>query len=224
MRQNNKKIADIQFKLGVHLVDKDLKEAMRYYRLAADKGHADAQCALGAAYSAGDGVNLNHKEALRLYKLAAAQGHAEGQCRLGIAYSIVWDIIEVDKDHEVWDILAFDVDQNKEAAHLWKLAARQGHREAQFYLGQWYLNRRENPRRGRAAKLIRAAADQGLECAGDFMRDIMKAGLVDFQVCANCAKEIISAAKCGGCERVFYCDRACAKEDWKAHKKVCKRT
>ena len=67
---------------------KDEKEAARYYKLAADQGHADAQCCLGVSFANGAGVPKNVQEAARYYKLAADQGHAEAQCCLGVCYDV----------------------------------------------------------------------------------------------------------------------------------------
>jgi TPR repeat protein len=45
-----------------------------------------AQDNLGACYSSGRGVLLNHAEALKWYRLAAAQGNASAQNHLGLCY------------------------------------------------------------------------------------------------------------------------------------------
>jgi hypothetical protein len=84
------------------------------------------------------------------------------------------------------------------------------------------LTRPKKPRSYKAVKLIRASADQGYEEARDYMRTIVVDGLVDVEVCAWCAKEIIGAKKCGGCQCVCYCNEACQKEDWKTHKMSCR--
>ena len=51
-------------------------EAVRFWRLAAEQGHADAQFGLGVMFYNGRGVAQDRAEAIRLYRLAAAQGHA----------------------------------------------------------------------------------------------------------------------------------------------------
>src|SRR5438309_9048594 len=55
---------------------------MKWYRKAAEQGHADAQFALGACYANGRGVGKDEVEAGKWYRKAAEQGHAEAQCRL----------------------------------------------------------------------------------------------------------------------------------------------
>ena len=55
-------------------VPQDYKEAVKWYRLAAEQGYADAQYNLGLMYSNGEGVPQDYKEAVKWYRLAAEQG------------------------------------------------------------------------------------------------------------------------------------------------------
>ena len=64
-------------------VVEDDAEAARWYRLAADQGHAIAQSNLGVMYANGEGVVEDDAEAARWYRLAADQGLAGGQNNLG---------------------------------------------------------------------------------------------------------------------------------------------
>ena len=59
---------------------------MRLYRLAADQGHALAQCNLGMMYHDGTGVPQDYTEAVRLFQLAADQGLAMAQSNLGVPH------------------------------------------------------------------------------------------------------------------------------------------
>ena len=52
------------------------EKAAKLYKLAADQGHATAQCNLGLMYKHGRGVKQSDEKAVELYKLAADQGHA----------------------------------------------------------------------------------------------------------------------------------------------------
>lgn len=56
-------------------VPKDLIEAAKWYRLAAEQGDAKAQVNLGLLYNIGQGVTQNYVEAHMWWNLAAAQGH-----------------------------------------------------------------------------------------------------------------------------------------------------
>ena len=50
---------------------------MKWYRLAAEQGLAEAQNKLGALYGDGKGVPQDYTEAAKWYRLAAEQGLAE---------------------------------------------------------------------------------------------------------------------------------------------------
>jgi TPR repeat protein len=62
-------------------------EALKWFRLAADQGLADAQNSLGVMYHNGRGVPQNYAEAVKWYRLAADQGYAEAQTNLGVMYA-----------------------------------------------------------------------------------------------------------------------------------------
>jgi hypothetical protein len=63
-------------------VAKDLKEAEKWFRLAAEKGHAPAQSSLGLMKL----MSKDYKEALKWVQLSADQGYAPSQVNLGIMY------------------------------------------------------------------------------------------------------------------------------------------
>jgi uncharacterized protein len=54
----------------------DYAEAVKWYRLAAEQGNANAQYNLGVMYDNGDGVVQDYAEAVKWYRLAAEQGNA----------------------------------------------------------------------------------------------------------------------------------------------------
>jgi two-component system sensor histidine kinase CreC len=55
-------------------VAQDHKQALRWYRKAADQGNASAQYNLGWMYSKGKGVAQDDKQALKWFRMAAEQG------------------------------------------------------------------------------------------------------------------------------------------------------
>ncbi len=55
----------------------DAKEAFKWYRLAADQGLADAQCALGEMYEKGKGVPQDYVQAYAWYSLAVRGNYPE---------------------------------------------------------------------------------------------------------------------------------------------------
>jgi TPR repeat protein len=61
-------------------------ESARWYRLAADQGHADAQFNLGLNYDLGRGVAQDYGQAAQWYQRAADQGHVEARTNLGLLY------------------------------------------------------------------------------------------------------------------------------------------
>jgi TPR repeat protein len=76
--------AKYQFKLG-HMydngngVEKNYKEAVKWYRLAAEQGNSNAQTNLGVMYEFGNGVEKNYKEAVKWYRLAAEQENSKAR-------------------------------------------------------------------------------------------------------------------------------------------------
>ena len=55
---------------------------MKWWKLAAEQGYADAQSNLGVMYRDGQGVPQDDKTAVKWWKLAAEQGNARAQSSL----------------------------------------------------------------------------------------------------------------------------------------------
>ena len=68
-------------------VTQDYKEAFRWYRAAAEQGHAGSQLNLGYMYDNGQGTPQDYKEAVRWYKASAEQGYAMAQNNLALMYA-----------------------------------------------------------------------------------------------------------------------------------------
>ena len=131
-------------------VPQDYAEAMKWYRKAADQGHARAQFNLGIMYYDYKGVRQNYAEAMKWYRKAADQGHARAQFNLGLMY---YDGKGVPQNY---------AENYAEAMKWFRKAAEQGFDHAQNALGRMYfkgysvsLNYAE------AMKWYRKAADQG---------------------------------------------------------------
>ncbi len=60
-------------------VTEDDVEAVRWYRLAAEQGYAEAQWLLGTMYGDGDGVPADDVLAYMWFMLSGAQGHGSAQ-------------------------------------------------------------------------------------------------------------------------------------------------
>ena len=59
---------------------------MKWFRMAADQGHAEARFNLGVMYDGGQGVARDSPAAMKWYRMAADQGDADAQCNLGVMY------------------------------------------------------------------------------------------------------------------------------------------
>jgi TPR repeat protein len=79
-------VAAAQCELGISYymdaVSPNHSEAARLFHLAADQGHAQAQCVLAGCYMLGQGVPGDMGEGVRLMTLAAEQGYAPAQIGL----------------------------------------------------------------------------------------------------------------------------------------------
>jgi TPR repeat protein len=81
-------------------VEKNGREAVAWFRKAADQGYAlaqryladqgiaPAQRDLGAMYMDGRGVEKNEREAVAWFRKAADQGYAPAQCKVGYSYAV----------------------------------------------------------------------------------------------------------------------------------------
>ena len=72
--------ADAQYSLGVayengYGVEKNYREAVKWYEESAKQGDADAQYSLGVHYYNGTGVIQNYKKAYAMYLMAQANGN-----------------------------------------------------------------------------------------------------------------------------------------------------
>jgi TPR repeat protein len=144
-------------------VTKDFKEAMKWFRLAADKGNTEAMNFLGALFhDGGNGVAQDYREAVKWYKLAAQKGDANAQETLGAIF---------------YDGDAGVAQDYKEAAKCYRLAADKGSREAELRLGYMNYNGQGVTQDYKEAlKWYRLAADQGDAQAQYFLGNMYNEG------------------------------------------------
>lgn len=90
------------------------KKAVKYYKMAAELGHVDAQTSLGYCLEIGQGVKQDYTEAVKWYRKAAELGSAFAQLHLG---NFLQKGLGVKKD---W----------KEAEKWYQKAAEQGNNQA----------------------------------------------------------------------------------------------
>ena len=152
-------------------VPQDDAEAVRWYRLAAEQGHADAQFNLGVMYDTGRGVSQDYAEAVRWYRLAAEQGHAIAQRRLD---EMLKSRADADGDYQK-GLNAYNKRDYATALRELKPLAEQGDADAQYKLGVMYSNGRGAPQDDKeAVKWFRLAAEQGEAFAQQRLDAILK--------------------------------------------------
>ena len=115
--------AETQFKRGLSYyngdgVPKDYVEAVKWFRKAGDRRHANALYYLGRCYDGGEGVPQSTAEAVKYWQQSASQGNADAQYMLGFCY-----------------IMGMGIQQNVLEGFDWvRKAAAQGHQDAQNLL------------------------------------------------------------------------------------------
>jgi TPR repeat protein len=164
-------------------VTQDFKEALKWFRLAADKGNAEALRFVGAMFHIGKGVAQDYREAAKWYRLAAQKGDAHAEDLLGDIFSeggagVTQDFKEAAKWHRLaaehgnaesqlrFGYMNYNgqgvAQDYKQAMKWYRLAANQGNADAQFFLGVMYYQGQAAAQDYReAAKWWRLAAEQG---------------------------------------------------------------
>lgn len=88
-------------------VAEDKAEGLRWFKLAAAQGDADAQRSIGFMYKSGIVVTQDFAEALRWFKLAAEQGDATAMADIGGMYALGKDpILNIVKSHMWFNLSA----------------------------------------------------------------------------------------------------------------------
>jgi hypothetical protein len=124
-------------------VNKDLSQAMSWYRMAADRGDPVAQTDLAYLYESGSTGDPNPAEAAKWYLRAAVSGFARAQFNLGTLYLRGAGVERSDED----------------AAHWISEAADTGCPSAVAAMGYLYANGKGVPRdEEKARKLMQKAA------------------------------------------------------------------
>ena len=107
-------------------IRQDKKEAVKWYRLAADRGHAGAQTAMGVFYSGAHGLfEPNMQIAFQYFSKAANQGDATAQYRIGDIYLFQNNVGEAEK----WLNMALNNGEKNALIGLADIHMRQGRKE-----------------------------------------------------------------------------------------------
>jgi TPR repeat protein len=170
---------------GVAGDGRNLAEAVRWYRAAAQKGDAQGQYRLAALEEDGLATKKDMIDAVRLYSLSAAQGYAPAQARLGNLYALgesvpkdqgrALDLLnkavaQDDPDGIVWlaDLYRGKGDRPSatHAIDLYQRAIGKGVVDAWVNLGVLYIRGRGVPRDPvKAAQAFQHGVDAGLPTA-----------------------------------------------------------
>jgi TPR repeat protein len=116
---------------------KDVKDAVRYYRIAHNASYGTASCDLATLYAEGRGVEKNLEEAIRIYRQAAHMGCVEAKLNLGLLYH---------RTEKIRDLVT--------AARLFREAAEEGSLHGKVWLASYTKDGKggisANPARARA--------------------------------------------------------------------------
>ncbi len=130
------------------------KEAIKWYRLAAEQGHINAQYQMGEWYA----DKQNWWEANKWYKMAAEQGDALSQYSLGFYYDLILE--------------AYGAPNYAEAIKWYKKSAEQGYKYAQIALAHMYLDGKGVPKDfNEGVRWYVIAAKQGWEPAKEWLKE-----------------------------------------------------
>lgn len=132
-KEPDPKAAEECLQYGMKLeASKDFKEAVKWYRLAAKQGLAEAQYRLALCYENGTGVRKATKAATDWYQKAAEQGHELAKEKLESNRDFANDWFHLGKEAE-------EKEEYDEALKWYKAAAEANHTEAQYALAKFYL-------------------------------------------------------------------------------------
>ncbi|KAF9356973.1 hypothetical protein BGX26_004440 [Mortierella sp. AD094] len=135
-------------------------KALSWYREAADKGDAIAQCILGFIHQHGSGILNDHTKAAEWYRRAASQGYANAQNNMGVMYHHGKGVA---KDYA-------------EAFEYFHSAAVQGHARAQNNIGIMYqLGHGVTKHRTKAAEWYIKSMSQGYRTAQENLESMARA-------------------------------------------------
>lgn len=160
-------------------VSKDYKEAIKWFRKAAELGNADAAHHLGLCYSGGYGVDTDYDQALRWHLIAAQRGKKyEDKDKIVIHPKLMMLALNGDADCQVAMACCYgglNVFPKNEAAVMWWYgkAAEQGDARAQHRVGlMYYLGKGVVRDEEQARYWLRQAAAQGHAGALDSLQKL----------------------------------------------------
>lgn len=142
-------------------VEKNIKEAIKWFEMAANQGHVRSQYQLGKIYLYGQGIKANRKKAYFYLSKAAKQDHLESQYELGNYY------LRGNSNQP----------QYEKAVHWFRRAANQDHVRSTYMLGKLMYEGKGIKRDiQKAKKLLKLASETGLPAATKYLAKIEQSG------------------------------------------------
>ena len=156
MSATQEKTPEEMYELGKkYYVSQEYTEAVKWYKLSAEQGYAQAQNYIGYCYQHGKGVKKDYEEAVKWYRLSAEQGNSYAQKNLGNCY---YDGYGVKRNYN-------------EAVKWYKLSAEHGNPYGQCHLGDcYYYGKGVKKDYAEAVKWYKLAADNGSYIAKDKLK------------------------------------------------------
>ncbi len=182
---------DAQFELGMFYYNGDRKKAVVWFTEAAEQGHRDAQYKLGECYYNGKGVKKDLEKALEWFTMAAELGHKEAleakentERELANKKTHNPPARKTISSSELFSqgLHYYEQGNLKKAVDLFTQAAEQGHRDAQYKLGECYDNGKgvqKNPEK--AAAWYMKAANRGYYYGDSYYKRDREQGHADAQ-------------------------------------------
>ncbi|NDC78645.1 MAG: hypothetical protein EBZ67_12345, partial [Chitinophagia bacterium] len=167
-RDDLKDDAQVQYYLGRmyyfgYVFQRDTEEALRLFRLSAEKGFAIAQNNLGWMHVMGEGVPKDATEGLKWLRKASDQGLGIGHRNIANLYQLGLGVPRDTKAADIW---------YRKAAESLQQAVDRGEWPEMTYLGEMLLKGLGIPRDSiRAMRLFERSADSGYVRAMVFLGD-----------------------------------------------------
>lgn len=160
--RNDDAMANPAFEEGeVQFEQREIRDAIKHYTIAAELGHPIAQLRLGGIYLEGIGGYQDYATAFRWFTRAADQGESRAQLKLGWMHEAGLGILS----------------DNRRAVYWYRIAAEAGNPEAQFNIGVKYDNGEGVEHNAEeSVRWFLMAAEQGLPDAQYFLGQALEAG------------------------------------------------
>jgi SEL-1, putative (fragment) len=131
---------------GSSAVKQSNETALKYFKMASEKGNSVGQSGLGVMYLYGKGVEKDYAKAFKYFSQAASQGWVDGQLQLGVMY---YKGLGVQKDY-------------KAAIKYFTMASQSGHVLGFYNLAQIHATGTGTLRScGTAVELFKNVAERG---------------------------------------------------------------